>query len=133
MGEPICSTTIPHINSETNPPSPIINVVCKYLRQFLATSSGVGALLIYYNNVVCKYLRQFLGTSFGVATLPINCNNELGESLIHFCKVENSRIFRNFSRNWVGLNNLCGILYFFDSCNFLLSFLQFYDQKFAIT
>ena len=76
MGEPICSTTIPHINSETNPPSPIINVVCKYLRQFLATSPGVATLLIYCNNAVCKYLRQFLGTSFGVATLPINCNNE---------------------------------------------------------
>ena len=25
-------------------------------------------------NVVCKYLRQFLGTSFGVATLPTCCN-----------------------------------------------------------
>ena len=37
---------IPHMNSETNPPTPIISVVC-------------------------KYLRQFLGTSFGVATLPI--------------------------------------------------------------
>ena len=24
--------TIPHINSETNPPLPMINVVCKYLR-----------------------------------------------------------------------------------------------------
>ena len=39
----------PRINSETNTPPPIINVVC-------------------------KYLRQFLGTSFGVATLPIYCN-----------------------------------------------------------
>ena len=37
------------INSETNTPPPIINVVC-------------------------KYLRQFLGTSFGIATLPIYCN-----------------------------------------------------------
>ena len=27
-------------------------------------------------NVVCKYLRQFLGTSFGVAILPINCDIE---------------------------------------------------------
>ena len=41
--------TIPYVNSETNPPSPMINVVC-------------------------KYLRQFLGTKFGVATLPISCN-----------------------------------------------------------
>ena len=31
-------SAIPHINSETNPPPPIINVVCKYLRQFLDTS-----------------------------------------------------------------------------------------------
>ena len=44
-------TTIPHINSETKPPLPMINVVC-------------------------RYLRQFLGTSFGVATIPISCNIE---------------------------------------------------------
>ena len=43
--------TISHIFSETNPPLPIINVVC-------------------------KYLRQFLGTSFGFATLPTWCNIE---------------------------------------------------------
>ena len=30
--------------------------------------------------------------------------------LIYFCKVDHSRISRNFSRNWVGLNNLCEIL-----------------------
>ena len=30
--------------------------------------------------VVCKYLRQFLGTIFGVVTLPIYCNIESGES-----------------------------------------------------
>ena len=34
-------STIPHINSETHPPPPIINVVCKYLRQFLGTSFRV--------------------------------------------------------------------------------------------
>ena len=45
------NSTIPHIHSETSFPLPIINVVC-------------------------KYLRQFLGTSFGVATLPICCNIE---------------------------------------------------------
>ena len=44
--------SIPHINSDTNPPPLFVNVVC-------------------------KYLRQFLGTSFGVATLPICCNIEL--------------------------------------------------------
>ena len=43
--------TVPHINSETNPPTPIINIVC-------------------------KYLRHFLGTSFGVATLPTYCSIE---------------------------------------------------------
>ena len=31
---------------------------------------------IFIINVVCKYLRQFLDTSFGVATLPIYCNIE---------------------------------------------------------
>ena len=43
--------TITHINSETNPPPPIINVVY-------------------------KYSRHFLGTSFAIATLPIYCNIE---------------------------------------------------------
>ena len=44
-------STISYINSETNPPLTIVNVVC-------------------------KYLRQFLGTSFGVTTLPKCCNIE---------------------------------------------------------
>ena len=39
------------LNTETNSPPPIINVVC-------------------------KDLRPFLGTSFGAATLPICCNIE---------------------------------------------------------
>ena len=29
-----------------------------------------------------------------------------GKVLIYFCKVDHSRIFINFSRNWLGLNNL---------------------------
>ena len=41
--------TIPHINSETNSPPPIINVVCKYLRQFLDASFRVATLPICYN------------------------------------------------------------------------------------
>ena len=41
--------TIPHINSETNTPPPIINVIYKYLRQFLGTSFGVATLPKYYN------------------------------------------------------------------------------------
>ena len=42
-------SAIPHINSEINPPPPIINVVCKYLRQSLDTSFGVTTLPIYCN------------------------------------------------------------------------------------
>ena len=34
-----------------------------------------------------------------------------GRGLIYFCKVDHSRIFLNFSRNWLGLNNLCEILW----------------------
>ena len=37
-------STIPNINSETNPPHPIINVVCKYLGQFGVASIGVASL-----------------------------------------------------------------------------------------
>ena len=33
-----------------------------------------------------------------------------GRDLICFCKVDHSRISINFSRNWLGLNNLCEIL-----------------------
>ena len=38
-----------HINSKTNLPPPIINDVCKHLRQFLGTSLGVATLPIYFN------------------------------------------------------------------------------------
>ena len=33
-----------------------------------------------------------------------------GRDLIYFCKMEHCRISRDFSRNWVGLNNLCEIV-----------------------
>ena len=42
-------TTTAHINSETNPPPPSINVVCKYLRQFLGAGFRVAALPLYCN------------------------------------------------------------------------------------
>ena len=77
--------TIPHINSETNLPPPIINVVCKYLRQFLGTSSWH-----YSSNI----LQHWVG----------------GRNLIYLCKVDHSRISVNISRKWLGLNNLCEIL-----------------------
>ena len=40
--------TISRINSETNPTSPIINGVCKYLRQFLCTSWALVLLFCQY-------------------------------------------------------------------------------------
>ena len=46
-------------------------------------------------NVVCKYLRQFLGTSFGVATLPICCKIEQGEWRDLFLQ---SRPFQSFHK-----------------------------------
>ena len=49
--------TIPHINSETNPPYPIINVVSKYLRQFLATIFGVAIIIIII--IIINELFQF--------------------------------------------------------------------------
>ena len=49
MGPKAILSTIPHINSETNPPPSIINVVYKYLRQFLGTKFAVATLPIYYN------------------------------------------------------------------------------------
>ena len=79
ISQKVKAATIPHINSETNPPPPIINVVCKYLRQ-------------------CRYSANILQHWVG------------GRGLIYFCKVDHSRIFINFSRNWLGLNNLCEIL-----------------------
>ena len=36
--------TIPHINSEVNPPHPIVNVACKYLGELLAASFVVASL-----------------------------------------------------------------------------------------
>ena len=42
-------SAIPHINSETNLPDPIINVADKYLRQFLDTGFGVASLELCCN------------------------------------------------------------------------------------
>ena len=41
--------TILHTNSETNPFSPIISVVCKYLRHVLGIGFGVATLPVCYN------------------------------------------------------------------------------------
>ena len=75
-------STVPHINSETNPPVPIINIVC-------------------------KYLRQFLGTSFGFVALPIYATLSRGEGPDLFLQSEHARIF---SSNCLDFNNLCEIL-----------------------
>ena len=40
---------IPLINSKTKPPYPMINVVCKYMRQFLGTRFGITTLLMSWN------------------------------------------------------------------------------------
>ena len=61
-------STIPDINSETNPPPTIINVVC-------------------------KYLRQVLGTSFCVATLPVCCNIEGPDLFLQSWPSQNSQKF----------------------------------------
>ena len=45
----LLSQTTPNINSETNPSSPVTNVVCKYLEQFLVKSFGVASLPIPWN------------------------------------------------------------------------------------
>ena len=44
----IKQSAAPYLNSKTNPPPPIINVFCKYLRQFVGTSFRVATLPIYY-------------------------------------------------------------------------------------
>ena len=78
--------SIPNINSETNPPLPVINVV-------LQVSETVS-----WHKLRCCYSANILQ------------HWVLGRDLIYFFKVDHSRISRNFSGNWVGLNNLCEIL-----------------------
>ena len=75
--------TIPHINSETNLPPSIINLVS-------------------------KHLRQLLDKNFGVASLSIYCNIEDGGGAWFI--LARRTISRNVFRNWVGLNNLSEIL-----------------------
>ena len=49
-------------------------------------------------NVVCKYLGQFLVANFGVASLPTYCNIDSGGTgLVYFCKVDHSRVYNFFS------------------------------------
>ena len=63
-------------------------------------------------NVVYKYLRQFLGTNWccyssNISYMP---QNWLGPPPDLFPKKNHSRISRIFSRNWFGFNNLCKTL-----------------------
>ena len=50
--------TILHINPETNAPPPIINVVCKYLRQFIGTSFGVVAIQVVLSQYTATLTRE---------------------------------------------------------------------------
>ena len=72
-------TTIPHMNSETDPSPSNINVVCKFLGQSLRT----------------KFLLLLFQYAAG---------------RIYFCKVNHSRISKNFRRNRLGLKNFCQVL-----------------------
>ena len=81
----ISRPTIPHTNSETNPPPPWSLLFASVWDSFLAQAT---VLLLY----------QY------AATLS------RGKGHDYFCKVDHSRISINFSRNWLGLNNLCEIL-----------------------
>ena len=78
--------TVPHINSETNPPTP--NYQC--CLEVSETVSWHKPRSCYSSSM----LQHWVG----------------GRGLIYFCKVDHSRIFINFSRNWLGLNDLCEIL-----------------------
>ena len=77
--------TIPHINSETNPSPPWSMLFPIIWDSFLA--KALVLLLFPYPETLSR-----------------------GRGLIYFCKVDHSRISINFSRNWLGLNNLCEIL-----------------------
>ena len=61
-------STITHINSETNPPLPIINVVCKYLRQFLGTF--LGALLCQYTATLSMGWDWFVSEKWTIPEFP---------------------------------------------------------------
>ena len=84
-----CRATIPHMNSETNPPSP-------YYQCCLQVSETFS-----WHKLRCCCSANILQHWVG------------GRGLIYFCKVDQSKIPRNFSRNLVSLNNLCEILQVF--------------------
>ena len=80
------ASTIPHTNFETISPSPRY----QHCVQVSDTVSWYKLRCCYSSNI----LHHWKG----------------GRGLIYFCKVDHSRISRKYSRNWVGLNNLCEIL-----------------------
>ena len=59
-------------------------------------------------------LASIWKSSLAQASMLLLCQyaatSRRGRALIYFCKVDHSRISINFSRNWLGLNNLCEIL-----------------------
>ena len=80
--------TIPHINSEANsiPPQCCLQV----------------SETIFWHKLRCCYSVNMLHYWVGE------------RSLIYFCKVDDFRISRSFSRNLLGRNNLCEILQYFN-------------------
>ena len=80
---------IPHINSETNPPcslhAPTHYHCCLKLSEIVSWHK-----LRYYS---VNMLQHWVGE----------------RGLIYFYKMDHSRISKDFSRNWLGLNNLCEI------------------------
>ena len=63
-----------------------------------------------YGPAITPYLDTFHVVQASVSLLcQYAATLSMGRGLIYFCKVDHSRIFIIFSRNWLGLNNLCEI------------------------
>ena len=63
-----------------------------------------------YGPAITPYLDTFHVVQASVSLIcQYAATLSMKRGLIYFCKAGYSRIFINFSRNWLGLNNLCEI------------------------
>ena len=99
-----------------------VAIVLLSLSQFLLRMfnklKAANASHIFWVQFPCPHCQCCFQVSETVSWHKLRCyysfnmlqNWVRGRSLTYFCKVDHSRISGSFSRNWVGVNNLCEIL-----------------------
>ena len=101
-------TTITHTNSRPTLFTPLLMLFASFWDSFLAEASVLQRC--QYTTTFSSIWDSFLAQASVLLLCQYTATLSRGRGLIYFYIVDYSRISRNFSRNWLGLNNLCEIL-----------------------